>query len=58
MFTQENTDFEDEESESLDFNEAESSLYGAIYPEEIPIIEYEDEEKIQFSEGLFHLEDL
>ncbi len=58
MFIQENDNLQDEENSMFIRSEVKPSLLKAIYPEDIPIIEDDDEQNLHFSDGMFHIEDL
>ena len=58
MFINENNNLSDEEDILFIWNEDELSLSEAIYSEDIPIIEADDEQDLHFSDGIFHIEDL
>ena len=58
MFVNENNNISDEEDNMFIWNEDGFSLSEAIYPEDIPIIEADDEQDLYFSDGMFHIEDL
>jgi hypothetical protein len=58
MFIQENDNPQDEENNLFTWDEVKPSLSKAIYPEDIPIIEADDELNLHFSDGMFHIKDL
>lgn len=58
MFSQENDNLQDEENNPFTWDEVKPFLSKAIYPEDIPIIEADDEQNLHFSDGMFHIEDL
>ncbi len=58
MFSQEKDNPQDEEDNLFTWDEVKPHLSKAIYPEDIPIIEADDEQYLHFSDGMFHIEDL
>lgn len=58
MFIRERNTFQDENISMSTRCVSDYKLPHAAYPEDIPVIEAYDEESFNFSDGMYHIEDL